>query len=77
MTVSSWSPKPLLPLLASTPTTVNGTLRMRISWPIGDWPFGNRLVATVWPMTATLLELVLSWSVKTLPWAIFQSLMVR
>ena len=44
-------PKPLRPWLASTPTTVNGTLRMRISWPTGSWPSGNRLVATVWPRT--------------------------
>ena len=68
---------PLAPLLASTPTTVNGTLRMRISWPIGDWPFGNRLVATVWPRTATFFELVLSWLGEGVPWAIVQSLMVR
>jgi hypothetical protein len=43
----------LLPFGASTPMTVNGTFRIRTSWPIGDCPVGNRFVATVLPRTAT------------------------
>ena len=43
-----------VPWLASTPTTRNGSLRIRIVWPTGSAPAPNRLSRTTVPSTATL-----------------------
>ncbi len=53
-TVSSWSwPKVVWPLRSSTPMTPKGTFLIRMIWPSGS-PSPKRLLATVWPMSATL-----------------------
>ena len=52
-TTSSWSwPQLDWPLRSSTPTTTNGTFRIRTICPMGSVP-PNRLSTTVWPTRAT------------------------
>ena len=66
-TVSSWSwPKVVCPLRSSSPITVKGTFLMRITWPSGS-PSPNRLLATVWPRSATLLAPSISSRLKSRP----------
>ena len=59
-----------------TPTTVNGTLPMRMIAPTGS-SSGNRLSTTVWPSTQTLVPAETSSSVNMLPLAISQLLTSR
>ncbi len=52
--VSSWSwPQVVWPLRSSTPMTVNGTFLIRMTCPTGS-SSPKRLLATVWPISATL-----------------------
>ena len=64
------------PVPESTPTTVNGTLPMRMIAPTGS-SSGNRLSTTVWPSTQTLVPAETSSSVNMLPLAISQLLTSR
>ena len=51
---SSWScPQVFWPFLSRTPTTVNGTFLMRMTWPSGS-ASPKRFWLTVWPSRATL-----------------------
>ena len=55
-TISSWLPKPDVPLDSVTPTTVKSRLLMRIVLPIRSVEVASvpqRSLATVGPMTAT------------------------
>ncbi len=66
-TMSSWSlPMGFVPISPRTPTTTMGTFLTRRVFPIGSSP-PKRLSTMVFPTTQTLVALLTSWSVKTVP----------